>query len=69
MTGLTVASAAMTALHGRDRTPGQPGAQIDISMQPGDLVPGRPDLESVRLALARRGALSTGALPGHPLRG
>ncbi len=33
MTGLTAASAAMTALHGRDRTPGQPGAQIDISMQ------------------------------------
>ena len=33
MTGLTVASAAMTALHGRDRTPGQPGAHIDISMQ------------------------------------
>ena len=33
MTGLTVASSAMTALHGRDRTPGQPGAHIDISMQ------------------------------------
>ncbi len=33
MTGLTVASSAMTALHGRDRTPGQPGCQIDISMQ------------------------------------
>ena len=33
MTGLTVASAAMIALHGRDRTPGRPGAQIDISMQ------------------------------------
>ena len=33
MTGLTVASAAMTALHGRDRTPGQPGCRIDISMQ------------------------------------
>ena len=33
MTGLTVASSAMTALHGRDRTSGQPGVQIDISMQ------------------------------------
>jgi crotonobetainyl-CoA:carnitine CoA-transferase CaiB-like acyl-CoA transferase len=33
MTGLTVASSAMTALHGRDRTPGRPGCQIDISMQ------------------------------------
>ncbi len=33
MTGLTIASSAMTALHGRDRTPGQPGCQIDISMQ------------------------------------
>ena len=33
MTGLTVASSAMTALHGRDRTPGRPGVQIDISMQ------------------------------------
>ncbi len=33
MTGLTVASSAMTALHGRDRTPGQPGIRIDISMQ------------------------------------
>ncbi len=33
MTGLTVGSSAMTALHGRDRTPGQPGAHIDISMQ------------------------------------
>ena len=33
MTGLTIASSAMTALHGRDRTPGRPGCQIDISMQ------------------------------------
>ena len=33
MTGLTVASSAMTALYGRDRTPGRPGCQIDISMQ------------------------------------
>ena len=33
MTGLTIASSAMTALHGRDRTPGHPGCQIDISMQ------------------------------------
>ena len=33
MTGLTVASSAMTALHGRDQTRGQPGCQIDISMQ------------------------------------
>ena len=33
MTGLTVASSAMTALHGRDRTAGRPGCQIDISMQ------------------------------------
>ena len=33
MTGLTIASSAMTALHGRDRTPGCPGCQIDISMQ------------------------------------
>lgn len=33
MTGLTVASSAMTALHGRDRTPGQPGVHIDVSMQ------------------------------------
>ena len=33
MTGLTVASAAMTALHGRERTPGQPGCHIDIGMQ------------------------------------
>jgi crotonobetainyl-CoA:carnitine CoA-transferase CaiB-like acyl-CoA transferase len=33
MTGLTIASSAMTALHGRDRTPGQPGCRIDISMQ------------------------------------
>ena len=33
MTGLTIASSAMTALHGRERTPGQPGCQIDISMQ------------------------------------
>jgi len=33
MTGLTVASSAMTALHGRERTPGRPGCHIDISMQ------------------------------------
>ena len=33
MTGLHIASAAMIALHGRDRVPSQPGAQIDISMQ------------------------------------
>ena len=33
MTGLTIASSAMTALHGRDRTAGQPGCRIDISMQ------------------------------------
>ena len=33
MTGLTVASAAMTALHGRDRTPGQPGAHVEVGMQ------------------------------------
>ncbi len=33
MTGLTIASSAMTALHGRERTPGCPGCQIDISMQ------------------------------------
>ncbi len=33
MTGLTIASSAMTALHGRNRTPGRPGCQIDISMQ------------------------------------
>ena len=33
MTGLTIASSAMTALHGRDRIPGRPGCQIDISMQ------------------------------------
>ena len=33
MTGLTVASSAMTALYGRDRTQGQPGCRIDISMQ------------------------------------
>jgi len=33
MTGLTVASAAMTALYGRDHTPGQPGVHVDISMQ------------------------------------
>ena len=33
MTGLTVASSTMIALHGRDHTPGRPGAQLDISMQ------------------------------------
>lgn len=33
MTGLTIASSAMTALHGRERTPGRPGCRIDISMQ------------------------------------
>ncbi len=33
MTGLTVASSTMIALHGRDHAPGRPGAQLDISMQ------------------------------------
>jgi len=33
MTGLTIASAAMIALHGRGQSPAQPGCQIDISMQ------------------------------------
>ena len=33
MTGLQIASAAMIALHGRDRVPSQPGAHFDISMQ------------------------------------
>ena len=33
MAGLTVASSTMIALHGRDHTPGRPGAQLDISMQ------------------------------------
>ena len=33
MTGLTVATAAMIALHGRDHTPGRPGTHLDISMQ------------------------------------
>ena len=33
MIGLQIATAAMIALHGRDRVPSQPGGQIDISMQ------------------------------------
>ncbi len=33
MTGLTAVSATMTALHGREQTPGQPGTHIDIGMQ------------------------------------
>ena len=33
MTGLAAASAAMICLHGRDRSPARPGAQIDIAMQ------------------------------------
>lgn len=33
MTGITVASSTMVALHGRDHTEGRPGAWMDISMQ------------------------------------
>ena len=33
MIGLAAASAALICLHGRDRSPARPGAQIDVSMQ------------------------------------